>query len=119
MLAARIGLVDVLREGRAEGAERAELAGAGARDHLHRAGLVVQAVGDHQLGATGFLRRQDLLALGEARRHRLLEPHVDAGFQRRDGVLRVQDVRRRDVDRIDVARGEQCRILRVGNALIP
>ncbi len=117
VLPPRVRFVHVLREGRAEGPELAECALAGAGDHLDGAGLMMQPVGDHQLRATRFLGRQDLLAFGEAGGHRLFQQHVNARFECRHRVLGVQEVRCGDVDRVDLAGGQQRAILLVAVGL--
>ncbi|MEG8055676.1 hypothetical protein QP150_01725 [Sphingomonas sp. 22L2VL55-3] len=111
VVTARIGLSDILREYRDEAAQLAELAVASAGDHLDRARFVVEAIGDHQLGAALLLRGDDLFGFGDAGRHRLFEQDVDARFERRNRVLQMEKVRRRDIDGVDLARLEQFVIL--------
>ena len=63
------------------------------------------AVADDEMDA-GTLRRDDHRGtLGERQRHRFFDQRVLAGGRCRERVRRVKRVRRRDIDRLDVAIG--------------
>ena len=79
----------------------AELAGA---DHLDQGavhGLVLLAVGDHQLDVGGVAGGDHALAVGGAGGHGLFAEDVLAGFGAADGELGVHGVGQDDVDDLD------------------
>ena len=65
-------------------------------------GLELQAVADRKLHIVGAAGRQHRVALGHADRHRFLADHMFLRPSRSDHMLRMQSVRRDDVDDINV-----------------
>src|SRR5262249_59338380 len=61
-----------------------------------------------------FDRRDDLHAFVNRVRERLFDVNILAGFERGDGVLFVQMIRRADVDGVNARRGEQFAMVFVG-----
>ena len=70
-------------------------------DRFQVGGLVVAAIGDHQLDAGRLAGRDHRLGFGHVGRHRLLAKHVFAGFGRADRVLGVHRVGQCHIDRLD------------------
>ena len=56
---------------------------------------------DDEMHLGALDRRDDAVAVREGERDRLFQDHVLATLGRHDGVLGVELVRRRDVDRLD------------------
>ncbi len=79
----------------------AECAGADEFDGLEVGGLVVAAVGDHELHVVLLAGCDHGAALGKAGGHGLFAEHVLAGFGGSDGVLSVHGVGQGDVDGVD------------------
>ena len=71
-------------------------------DGLEVGGLVVAAVGDHELHVGGFAGGNHLLTIGHIGGHGLLAQHVLAGLCGADGVFGVHGVGQRHVDRVHV-----------------
>ena len=88
-------------------AQRAELTAADDLDHPPGERVVAPMEGLHE-DETGLPRnRRELFRLRSIRGERLLAQHVLAGLERSRGPRRVQTVRQRVVDRVDVGRADQ------------
>ena len=79
----------------------AELAGADEFEGVEVGGLVVEAVGDHELDAGGGAGGDHAAALGGGDVHGLLAEDVLAGAGGAEGVLGVHGVGEGDVDGVD------------------
>ncbi len=98
---APLARADVEAEGALDGLHLAECAVANELDGAEVGGLVVAAVGDHELYVGGLAGGDHLLAVGDAGGHGLFAEHVLAGLGGADGVLGVHGVGQRDVDGVD------------------
>ena len=83
-------------------------------DHVHGARFLVQAISDHERGAGRVRGVNDGLAVLHRRFHGLLEQHVQPGRERRLGEFAVPEHGGGNVDGVDVAGGQQCRVFLVG-----
>ncbi len=92
---------DVEAEGALDGLHLAERAVANELDGAEVGGLVVAAVGDHELDVGGLAGGDHGLGFGDVDAHGLFAEHVLAGFGGADGVLGVHGVGQGDVDRVD------------------
>ena len=92
---------DVESEGGFDGLDFAEGAVSDDLDGAKVGGLVVAAVGDHELDVGGLAGGDHGFRIGDGGGHGLFAHHVLAGFGGADGVFGVHGVRQGDVDGID------------------
>ena len=92
---------DVEAEGALDGLDLAERAVADELDGAEVGGLVVAAVGDHELDVGGLAGGDHGFGFGDVGGHGLFAEHVLAGLGGADGVLGVHGVGQRDVDGVD------------------
>ena len=92
---------DVEAEGALDGLHLAERAVANQLDGAQVGGLVVAAVGDHQLHVGGLAGGDHGFGIGDGGRHGLFAEHVLAGLGGANGVLGVHGVGQRHVDGVD------------------
>ena len=92
---------DVEAEGAFDGLHLAEGAVADELDGPEVGGLVVAAVGDHELDVGGLAGGDHGLGFGDVDGHGLFAEDMLAGLGGADGVLGVHGVGQRDVDGVD------------------
>jgi len=109
-----VARLDVHRERRVEDPRLAKLPGTGPGDRRQVGGFEVQAIGDHQSDIVLLSRLDHAFTIFLGDRHRLLAQHVDPRPGSPLGVLPMHAVRKRDVNRIDIAAGETAFIVVVG-----
>ncbi len=82
--------------------ERSEFLGARDANHLAIEGLVLAAIGDHQLALRLLAGGDHGFAVGNRSGHRLFAQHMLAGLEAANGVFGVHAVGQHDVNDVDV-----------------